>query len=120
DLFGEDFYIELQRHPMSEVDIETDGLRDESWLYQQYQDYISKQNKVNLALIDVARKHGIKMVATNDSHYMDREDWRAHEILLNIQSGEPCEVWERDSQGNPKRRIPNPKRRTYSSHECYF
>ena len=51
---------------------------------------------------------------------MAREDWRAHEILLNVQSGEPCEIWERDAQGNPKRRIPNPKRHTYASHECYF
>lgn len=119
-LFGEDFYIELQRHQMSESDLQADGFYQESWLLQQYQDYISKQTRVNQALLELARKYNIKVVATNDSHYMDREDWRAHEILLNIQSGEPCEIWERDSQGNPKRRIPNPKRRTYSTHECYF
>ena len=51
---------------------------------------------------------------------MDRDDWRAHEILLNVQSGEPCEIVERDSYGNIKSKIPNPKRLTYSSHECYF
>ncbi len=50
----------------------------------------------------------------------DREDWRAHEILMNIQSGEPCEIWEKDSYGNPKFRMPNPKRQTYPSHEYYF
>lgn len=120
DLFGEDFYIELQRHPMTQADIISDGLDQESWLIQQYQDYISKQTKVNEALISVARKLQIKMVATNDSHYIERSDWRAHEILLNIQSGETYEIWEKDSQGNPKFRVPNPKRRTYSSHECYF
>lgn len=120
ELFGEDFYIELQRHPMSQEDIISDGIDQESWLLQQYQDYIAKQTKVNEILIAVARKHHIKIVATNDSHYMERTDWRAHEILLNIQSGEPYEIWEKDSQGNPKFRVPNPKRRTYSSHECYF
>lgn len=119
-LFGEDFYIELQRHPMTQENIVAEGIDQESWLMQQYQDYISKQTKVNHLLIEVARKHNIKIVATNDSHYIDREDWRAHEILLNIQSGEPYEIWEKDSQGNPKFRVPNPKRRTYSTHECYF
>jgi len=120
ELFGDDFYIELQRHQMSEADIETDGMHKETWLLQQYREYISKQTKMNAALIEYAQKSGIKVVATNDSHYMDRSDWQAHEILLNIQSGEPCEIWERDSAGNPKRLIPNPKRRTYSTHECYF
>lgn len=120
EIFGEDYYLELQRHHMSEEDIQRDGMHQESWLFQYYQDYIQKQTKVNETLIGVAQELKIKVVATNDSHYIDREDWRAHEILLNVQSGEPCEIWEKDSLGNPKFRVPNPKRRTYSSHECYF
>lgn len=120
DLFGDDYYIELQRHQMSDEDLQADGLYAETWLLQQYQDYIAKQEKVNNALIAIAREQGIPVVATNDSHYIDRNDWRAHEILLNIQSGEPCEIWEKDSHGNLKIRTPNPKRRTYSTHECYF
>ncbi len=120
DLFGEDYYLEIMRPWMSEEDLQDDGIYQESWLLQQYQDYIVKQNKVNDAILRAGKELDIKIVATNDSHYMERSDWRAHEILLNIQSGEPCEIWEKDSQGNPKRRIPNPKRRTYASHECYF
>lgn len=119
-LFADDFYIELQRHPMTEEDIRKDGMHNESWLLHQYQDYFSKQTRVNELLIKAAKELSIKLVATNDSHYIEREDWRAHEILLNIQSGEPCEIWEKDSQGNPKFKVPNPKRRTYASHECYF
>lgn len=120
DLFGEDYYFELQRHQMSETDLQADGMYQESWLVQQYQDYINKQQKVNEALIELSKEFSVKLVATNDSHYIQREDWRAHEILLNIQSGEPCEIWEKDSYGNPKFRVSNPKRRTYASHECYF
>lgn len=120
ELFGEDYYIELQRHSMTEADLRADGMYEESWLLQQYHEYIDKQNRVNEVLLEIARELHIKVIATNDSHYIDRADWRAHEILLNIQSGEPCEVWEMDSQGNPKFRKPNPKRRTYSTHECYF
>lgn len=120
ELFGDDYYLELQRHPMSDEHLHADGMHQEAWLYQQYQEYINKQNKVNAVLLEISKEFSIPILATNDSHYMNREDWRAHEILLNIQSGEPCEIWEKDSYGNPKFRVSNPKRRTYSSHECYF
>jgi len=119
-VFGEDFYLELQRHPMREEDMQADGIYQESWLSQRYQDYITKQETINQAILEVSRERGIPVVATNDSHYIDRDDWKAHEILLNVQSGEPCEIWEKDSQGNNKFRVPNPKRRTYPSHEFYF
>ena len=119
-IFGEDFYLELQRHPMPEEFLQADGMYKESWLVQQYRDFIEKQTKVNNTLIELSRELSIPLVATNDFHYLEREDWRAHEILLNVQSGEPCEIWEKDSLGNLKVRIPNPKRRVYSSHEYYF
>lgn len=120
EIFGDDYYFDLQRHTMQPDDIQADGLHQESWLIQQYQDYIRRQEKVNEALIALSRSHSIPLVATNDIHYIDRADWRAHEILLNVQSGEPCEIWEKDSYGNPKFRLPNPKRETYPTHEYYF
>lgn len=116
-LFGEDYYLELQRHQMSEEKIAS---LSETWLVQQYQDFIEKQKKLNAMLIEVAGKKGISLVATNDTHYLEPGDWQAHEILLNIQSGEPVEIWEKDHFGNPTFRIPNPKRRVYSSRELYF
>ncbi len=64
DLFGEDFYIELQRHDIPE------------------------QNTVNLVLLAFAAKYGIKVIASNDSHYVDKEDANAHDILLCINTGE--------------------------------
>lgn len=120
NLFGEDYYLELQRHNMSDSDLQADGMYQESWLIQHYQDHIHKQNKINQALLEISQELSIPVVATNDSHYLDRSDWKAHEILINVQSGEPCEIWEKDSYGNPKFRIANPKRQTYPSHEFYF
>lgn len=120
NLFGDDYYLELQRHVMSEAAIEADGFFQESWLYQQYESFRERQDRVNGILIELAGEMSIPLVATNDSHYMERDDWRAHEVLLNIQSGEPCEVWETDSLGQAKVRVPNPKRRVYPTHECYF
>ncbi|MBS0624806.1 MAG: DNA polymerase III subunit alpha [Verrucomicrobia bacterium] len=118
--FGEDFYFELQRHPMDEAQITADGMETENWLVQKYRDHVSAQNRVNDRLIALSKQMGIRCVATNDIHYIERDDWRAHEILLNIQSGEPCEIWERDSRGIPKNKAPNPKRETVASHELYF
>src|SRR5690606_15570153 len=83
-------------------------------------DYIEKQKKTNESLLSFAKEHKIQIVATNDIHYLDPEDWRAHEVLLNIQSGEPCEIWERDSAGNLKNKAPNPKRETVPTRELYF
>lgn len=120
EVFGEDYYFELMRHQMSQEDIQKDGMMQETWLFQRYQDYIARQEKVNNALLELSQEFDVPVVATNDSHYMDRSDWQAHEILLNVQSGEPVEMWEKDSLGNPKFRIPNPKRETYPSHELYF
>ncbi|MDB5249879.1 MAG: dnaE, partial [Segetibacter sp.] len=64
DMFGEDFYIELQRH----------GIKD--------------QDKVNLSLLKYAVKHNVKVIASNDSHYTDQDDYNAHDILLCINTGE--------------------------------
>ena len=120
DVFGEDYYFEIQRHAMSSSDIIEDGMRHESWLQQKYENYISRQDELNLALLDLSKEKGIPFVASNDIHYLEKEDWKSHEVLLNVQSGEPCEIWEKDSLGNNKCRVPNPKRQTFPSHELYF
>ncbi len=119
-LFGTDYYFDLQRHSMDPADIQSDGMTQESWLLQQYNDYIQRQQTVNEALIRLSQQHAIPLVATQDVHYIRRSDWRAHEILLNIQSGEPCELWEKDAWGNLKYRQANPKRETYPTHSHHF
>ena len=62
DLFGEDYYIELQDH----------GLDD--------------QKRTNPELIKIAKELGIKMVITNDSHYLKKEDADWHDTLLCMQT----------------------------------
>lgn len=112
-LFGEDFYLEVQRYPFVDE-------YEESWLSQKARDFSLTQEKVNQRLVELSSKFAIPLAATNEIHYVERSDWKAHEILLNIQSGETCEMWERDSQGNPKNKAPNPKRETRATAEFYF
>jgi DNA polymerase III subunit alpha len=119
-LFKDDYYFELQRHTMTEDDIRLDGMDKEGWLLQNHQDYVRNQEVVLQKLVELGKQFSIRCVATNGIHYLERSDWKAHEILMNIQSGEPCEIWERDSQGNPKTRVLNPKRQVYFTHEHYF
>lgn len=64
DMFGEDYYIELQRHNIKE------------------------QEKINQTLLQFAKKYNVPVIATNDSHYTDRDDYNAHDILLCINTGE--------------------------------
>lgn len=48
---------------------------------------IPDQKRVNEGLLEISRETGLPVVATNDCHYLNREDARAHEILLCIQTG---------------------------------
>ncbi len=120
DLFKENYYFEILRHQMSEENIRADAMDQEAWLLQQYRDAIGAQELCNRRLIALSKELSIGCAAANNVRYIDRDDWRAHEIMMNIQSGEPCEVWERDSQGNPKARVKNPKRQVAYTHELYF
>ena len=74
-LWGDDYYLELQRHevtdPMIRANRETYPLQQEA-------------NKV---LIELAREYGIKLVCTNDAHFVDKENAEAHDHLLCLSTG---------------------------------
>jgi DNA polymerase-3 subunit alpha len=114
-LFGKDLYFELQRHSMSREDLELDGILGEVWLYRQYQEYIDRQQMIEKVLLEESQRRSIPCVATNNCHYLRRTDWRAHEVLLNIQSGEPCQLRQPG-----QRATPNPKRAVFPSHEFHM
>lgn len=120
DLFKDNYYLELLRHQMSEESLRAEGIEEEAWLLQLYRETIQLQQELNSTLLNLSKEFSIRCVAANNIRYITREDWYAHEILMNIQSGEPCEIWERDSFGNPKARMKNPKREVLYSHELYF
>ncbi|EKF55108.1 DNA polymerase III subunit alpha-1 [Galbibacter marinus] len=62
--FGEDLYVEVIRHNQED------------------------ENRVNGDLIKLAQKHGLKLVATNNTYYISKEDANAHDILLCVKDGE--------------------------------
>ncbi|RAR72531.1 DNA polymerase III subunit alpha [Flavobacterium aciduliphilum] len=62
--FGDDFYLEIMRHNQED------------------------ENRVNKTLIEFSQKHKIKLVATNNTYYLNKEDANAHDILLCVKDGE--------------------------------
>ncbi len=65
-----------------------EGLFGRGCYYLELQDhFIEEQKSVNLQLVRLSRETGIPLVATNDVHYLDREDHESHDILLCIQTG---------------------------------
>ena len=68
NLFGEDYYIELQRH-------QTEKPGGDQSTYQ-------RQMQVNPVLIALAHKYGIKVIATNDAHFVEEEHAEAHDRLI--------------------------------------
>ena len=68
ELFGDDYYIELMRHQTDKPNAN----------YHTYE----LQQKINPVLIGLARKHGIKIVATNDAHFVEEEHGEAHDHLI--------------------------------------
>jgi DNA polymerase-3 subunit alpha len=88
NVFGEDFYLELQRH------ITGDPIKDA--------DTYQHQILVNKHILEIAKKHNIKYIATNDVHYINAEDAEAHDILICLSTGKDLD---------------DPKRMRYSGQE---
>lgn len=73
DIFGPDFYLELQRHPSGDPQIDREVYENQVF--------------VNKNLLQLAAETGIKCIATNDVHFINEEDAPAHDRLLCISTG---------------------------------
>lgn len=88
NLFGEDYYLEMQLHPSGVPSID--------------ENVYSNQCNVNKHIIDIASKYGIKYIATNDVHYINADDAPSHDRLICLSTG---------------RDLDDPKRMRYTTQE---
>lgn len=95
DMFGDDYYIELQRHDIKE------------------------QELINNTLLKFAKKYNVPVIATNDSHYVDKEDSNAHDILLCINTGEKQSTPGFDDFVNDELQVKN-RRFKFPNNQFYF
>lgn len=95
DLFGDDYYIEIQRHQ------------------------IKDQELINNTLLKFSKKYKVPVLATNDSHYVDQDDANAHDILLCINTGEKQSTPGFDDFVNDDVQIKN-RRFKFPNDQFYF
>ena len=74
-VFGDDYYLELQRHEVKDPTIRAN------------RETFPLQQQANRVLIELAREYGIKLVCTNDVHFVDKENAEAHDHLLCLSTG---------------------------------
>ncbi|MBR4381746.1 MAG: DNA polymerase III subunit alpha [Bacteroidaceae bacterium] len=94
NLFGDDYYLELQRHEVKNPDPSFRANRETFPL----------QQKANKVIIELAKEYGIKLVCTNDSHFVDQDNAEAHDHLL-------CLATQKD--------LDDPSRMLYSKQEWF-
>ena len=75
NLFGDDYYLELQRHEVKDPNLIAN------------RETFPLQQKANEVLIRLAKEYGIKLVCTNDCHFEDKETAEAHDHLLCLATG---------------------------------
>lgn len=74
-VFGEDYYLELQRHEVKDPSIRAN------------RDTYPLQVEVNKELLRIAEKYNIKYICSNDSHFVDEENAEAHDRLICLSTG---------------------------------
>ena len=75
NLFGDDFYLELQRHEVTDPTLRAN------------REVFPLQQKVNQVLQSFSQEYGIKLICTNDCHFEDKETAEAHDHLLCLSTG---------------------------------
>ena len=73
DIFGEDFYLELMRHPSDDAEMNEKVYKDQVF--------------VNRILLELGQKHSVKCIATNDVHFVNSGDAAAHDRLICLSTG---------------------------------
>ncbi len=91
-IFGDDYYLELQRHEVKNPNIRAN------------RETFPEQQRFNTEIIRLAKKHGVRLVCTNDVHFVDEDNAEAHDRLL-------CLGTNRD--------LDDPKRMCYTKQEWF-
>ena len=91
-VFGDDYYLELQRHEVKDPNIRAN------------RETFPLQQKANKAMMEFAGEYGVKLVCTNDAHFVDQDNAEAHDHLLCLATGKDLD---------------DPKRMLYSKQEWF-
>ena len=82
-VFGDDYYLEIQRHEVKDPTIRAN------------REAYPAQRKVNKVIMELAKEYGVKVVCSNDVHFVDQDDAEAHDHLLCISTKEDLDAPDR-------------------------
>ncbi len=102
NLFGNDYSLEVMLHPPGKG--EGDGKQIPSANVEEFHELYKRQTDVMNAVLDLGKRLGIRVIATNDVHFLDKEDDDSHDVLLALSTGT---------------KLSDPKRMIYTGQE-YF
>jgi DNA polymerase-3 subunit alpha len=74
-VFGDDYYLEIQRHEVKDPNIRAN------------RETFPLQQKANRVILELAKEYGVKVVCTNDAHFVNQENAEAHDHLLCLATG---------------------------------
>ena len=75
DIWGDDYYLEMQRHEVKDPALKAN------------REVFPLQQKVNVEIMRIAKKLGVKVICTNDCHFVDEDNAEAHDRLLCLSTG---------------------------------
>ncbi len=110
DIFGEDYYMEIQRHQYKDY---FDNVKGTPKILQRLQDMQKSEDTWVDGIVKLSREFGVPLVATNDSHYITQSDATAQDALVCISTGKNVSDVER------LRYIDNPTFHIRSSEEMH-
>ncbi len=102
NLFGNDYSLEVMLHPPGKG--EGDGKQIPSANVEEFHELYARQTNVMNAVLDLGKRLGIRVIATNDVHFLEKEDDDSHDVLLALSTGT---------------KLSDPKRMIYTGQE-YF
>ena len=82
DLFGDDYSLEVMLHPPGKG--EGDGKKIPASAIDDFHELYKRQTDVMNAVLDLGKRLGIRVIATNDVHFLDKEDDDSHDVLLAL------------------------------------
>ncbi len=83
-IFGSDFYLEIQRHHNDQA---ATNYPANSIIYQNLIKSHQRERRIEKGLIKLSQEYGIPLVATNDVHYLEKQQARVQDVLVCIQTG---------------------------------
>lgn len=98
EIFGNDFYLEVQKHPVAQYS-NIPSFR------QNQEEFVRNQQKILEGIQKISEETGIPMVATNDVHYVSKDDYELHDIVLAVRD---------------KKKIHDEDRLRYPTDQFYF